>query len=140
MNFFLEKFLNAQRHSYDQALSEIQKGRKQGHWMWYIFPQMKGLGKSYNANYYGIKNLEEAKAYLNHPTLGPRLTEITSALLALEEKDAETIFGTIDTIKLRSSLSLFDSANSSSNNIFKAALIKFFKGEKDQKTIEIIEA
>ncbi len=138
MNFSLERFLDAQRHSYDQALSEIQKGRKQGHWMWFIFPQMKGLGKSHNADFYGINNLEEAKAYLEHPILGFRLREITSALLELEEMDAETVFGPIDAIKLRSSLSLFNSANCTSNNIFKTALNKFFNGEKDQKTLGIL--
>ena len=100
--FNLNRFLEAQEKSYAQALSEIQAGRKESHWIWYIFPQLAGLGYSHNAVYYGISGVEEAQAYLEHPVLGPRLIEITRALLKHKDQDIEQMLGSIDAMKCRS--------------------------------------
>ena len=100
--FNLNRFLEAQEDSYAQALSEIQAGRKESHWIWYIFPQLAGLGYSHNAIYYGISGLEEAQAYLGHPVLGPRLIEITRALLKHKDQDIEQMLGSIDSMKCHS--------------------------------------
>ncbi len=105
--FNLNRFLEAQENSYDQALSEIQAGRKESHWIWYIFPQLAGLGYSHNAVYYGIRGVEEAQAYLEHPVLGPRLIEITRALLKHKNQDIEQMLGSIDAMKCRSCMELF---------------------------------
>lgn len=105
--FNLNRFLEAQEDSYAQALSEIQAGRKESHWIWYIFPQLAGLGYSHNAIYYGISGLEEAQAYLGHPVLGPRLIEITRALLKYKDQDIEQMLGSIDAMKCRSCMELF---------------------------------
>ncbi len=105
--FNLNRFLEAQEDSYAQALSEIQAGRKESHWIWYIFPQLAGLGYSHNAVYYGISGLDEAQAYLEHPVLGPRLIEITRALLKHKDQDIEQMLGSIDAMKCRSCMELF---------------------------------
>src|SRR5690349_16993411 len=105
--FNLERFVVAQRNTYARALSEIKQGRKSTHWMWFIFPQLKGLGRSYESELYGIGGLEEAEAYLSHQTLGNRLRECISGLLTVENRTALEIFGPVDEMKLRSSLTLF---------------------------------
>lgn len=117
----LNRFLLAQEVTYEQALQEIRAGRKVGHWMWFIFPQMKGLGTSYNASFYGISSREEAEAYLRHPILGHRLIEISMALLLHSDKSMKEILGYTDSLKLKSCMELFGSL-SASDPVFKAVI------------------
>ena len=133
----LDRFLNAQEHTYETALKEIQNGKKRTHWMWYIFPQLRGLGKSDMAYIYGIAGMEEARAYLEHPILSARLIEITEALLEHKDKDAYEIFGDIDEMKLHSSMTLFAIANEG-ESIFQEVLDRFFAGEMDEYTQNLI--
>ena len=133
----LERFYRAQEQSYAQALREVRNGRKQSHWMWYIFPQLRGLGLSSTAAYYGIRGAEEARAYLADPLLGPRLAEISEALLELEEKDAERIFGFPDVLKLRSCMTLF-AAVSAEGSVFHRVLDAYYHGEKDERTLQML--
>lgn len=133
----LQRFLNAQRESYDIALAEIQAGQKCSHWMWYIFPQCKGLGRSPTSAYYGISSIEEARAYLADPVLDMRLTEICSALLAHTDKTAEEIFGSTDAMKLRSSMTLFHLADPE-NPVFTEVLRQFSDGKTDKRTERIM--
>ena len=132
----LERFIDAQEASYEIALSEIKSGRKKSHWMWYIFPQVQGLGFSETSKFYAIKDIGEAKAFLEHPILGERLVRICNALLHLESDNAHNIFGSPDDLKLRSSMTLFSSLNI--NPVFQKLLEKFFNGIKDDKTLQII--
>ena len=134
--FDLERFVLAQRNIYSQALSEMARGRKTSHWMWFIFPQVKGLGRSYESQLYGISGLNEAKAYLSHEILGKRLRESVSALLRVHNRTALEIFGSIDEMKLRSALTLFKAA--SNEQIFDDALEKFFSGQPDTVTLKIL--
>jgi uncharacterized protein (DUF1810 family) len=126
----LNRFLMAQESSYDRALAEIKSGTKQTHWMWYIFPQLLGLGYSANATFYGISGIPEAQAYLEHDLLSHRLIEITEAALAIQHKSAEEIFGYPDYLKFQSSMSLFQEAAQTLNNpkfdVFKMALDQYF--------------
>ena len=124
----LERFINAQENSYHMALKEIKNGKKLSHWMWFIFPQIDGLGLSSISKEYSIKNSQEAKDYLNHNISGKRLIEITSALMKLENKSARSIFGYPDYLKLKSSMTLFKII-SSDNEIFSGVLGKYFNGE-----------
>ena len=130
----LERFVEAQAPVYDRALAELKAGRKQSHWMWFVFPQIAGLGRSPMAQHYAIQNLAEARAYLAHPLLGTRLRECTQAVLDVEGKTAHEIFGSPDDLKFRSSLTLFDFA--SPDDIFRTALEKYFDGEADALTVE----
>ena len=134
--FNLERFVLAQRNTYSRALSEIERGRKTSHWMWFIFPQVRGLGRSYESQLYGLDGLDEARAYLSHETLGSRLKECVTVLLRVENRTALEIFGSIDEMKLRSSLTLFEAA--SEEPVFGSALKKFFNRELDQKTLKIL--
>ncbi len=134
----LDRFLTAQENMYPRALNEIRCGRKRSHWMWYIFPQLRALGKSAKAYCFGIANGEEARAYLAHPVLSARLLEITNALLALDTNDAVHIFGDIDAVKLRSSMTLF-ALVAPSEVSFQLVLDKFFGGEKDPITLQLAE-
>lgn len=136
-NYNLDRFIKAQRESYKTALEEIKAGEKQSHWMWFIFPQLKGLGMSYMANYYGIKNLEEAKEYLKKDYLRGNLIEISEVLLDLESDNATEIFGTPDDMKLHSSMTLFAIA-SGRDSVFHKVLNKFFHGSYDAKTLSLI--
>ncbi len=136
-NYNLKRFTDAQQSSYETALAEIKRGRKQSHWMWYIFPQIKGLGYSETAKFYAINSLSEARAYLEHPVLGSRLIEISEELLKLESNDANRIFGSPDYLKLKSSMTLF-SALPNANPVFQEVLDKFFKGDLDEKTLQIL--
>lgn len=138
-DYTLQRFIDAQSGSYETALSEIRRGRKRSHWMWYIFPQADGLGFSYMASYYGIKSCKEAEAYLNHPILGARLIEISEALLVLNFNDASAIFGYPDDMKLRSSMTLF-AEMADDCIVFEQVLDKYFQGRRDEKTIRIIKA
>jgi len=133
----LNRFTDAQRSAYATALSEIRNGRKRSHWMWFIFPQIQGLGFSEAARYYGIKDINEAKAYLNHPVLGGRLIEISNELLKLESHNASEIFGSPDDLKLRSCMTLFASVPGA-DPVFHSVLDKFFGGIKDIKTLQIL--
>jgi len=135
----LNRFIKAQENSYEQALSEIKSGRKRSHWMWYIFPQFKGLGFSETSKYYSIKDLDEAERYLNHQILGERLKLITNELLALNENNANKVFGSPDDLKLKSSMTLFAAVNISEENVFRAVLDKFFNGEPDNNTLALIK-
>ena len=132
----LSRFLKAQEYDYDQALREIRSGRKRSHWMWYIFPQIQGLGFSSTAQYYAIRDLEEAKEYLAHPVLGARLKEISSALLELEGLSASEIFGYPDDLKLRSSMTLFRLADLDCD-IFEKVLEKYYDGKPDDRTVSL---
>ncbi len=133
----LDRFIEAQKGSYERALAEVRSGRKRSHWRWYIFPQIAGLGFSETSRYYAIKNLDEAAAYLHHPVLGPRLVEICTALLLLDSDNAGDIFGNPDDMKLRSSMTLFAEVEGT-DRVFNRVLDKFFKGLKDDKTLRLL--
>jgi uncharacterized protein (DUF1810 family) len=133
----LKRFLDAQETSFQNALSEIKNGRKQSHWMWYIFPQIEGLGFSELSMFYAIGDIDEANQYLEHPVLGSRLIEISKALLTIEGKSANQIFGSPDDTKLKSCMTLFSSLKNT-DPVFHSVLDKFFNGDKDQKTLQII--
>ena len=135
--FDLDRFLAAQEGAYETALREIRNGRKQGHWMWFIFPQIVGLGSTEISRTYAIKSREEAVAYLEHPELGPRLREITEALLTHHDKSATEILGTPDDLKLRSSMTLFKSV-STANDVFLSVLDRYYGGEEDPQTFRIL--
>ena len=133
----LQRFIEAQKADYAIALSEIQNGRKRSHWMWYIFPQIQGLGFSSTSKYYAIHNLAEATALLQHPELGSRLVQICQALLAGGGRDAHRIFGTPDDLKLKSSMTLF-AAVPGADPVFEQVLKEFFGGVKDEQTLRIL--
>lgn len=131
--FDLDRFLTAQARDYDRALAEIRAGAKRSHWMWYIFPQIAGLGGSDMAQRYAIDSLDEARAYLAHPLLGPRLEACVAALRRLPDADAERVFGPVDAMKLRSSLTLFIAAGAP--RLFQEALDRWFAGRADLATL-----
>jgi uncharacterized protein (DUF1810 family) len=133
----LDRFKEAQQQSYHQALREIEQGRKENHWMWYIFPQIQGLGFSSMAQYYAIQDLEEAKAYLQDEVLSSRLTEISKALLKHKDKTARQILGSPDDLKLKSCMTLFQQADPD-NSVFQEVLKAFFNGKQDEKTLKIL--
>ena len=132
----LDRFLEAQERMYETALKEIKNGEKESHWMWYIFPQLRGLGKSQMAYTYGINGIEEAKAYLAHPVLSARLIEISEALLEHKNEDIEDILGDIDAMKLCSSITLF-ALISEEGSVFHQILNCFFDGQSDEKTAKM---
>ena len=138
MGFNLERFLKAQESSYDIALQELNDGRKRSHWMWYIFPQLKALGYSETALYYGIADMEEAKSYLAHPILKARLVACCEAILLHKDKSALRILGDIDAMKLKSSMTLFALASDEENSVFHQVLTQFYDGKMDAKTKEIL--
>jgi uncharacterized protein (DUF1810 family) len=131
----LRRFVDAQAGTYERALAELRAGRKTGHWMWFVFPQIAGLGRSPMAQRYAIGSLDEARAYLAHPVLGPRLREAAAALLAHAGTSPESILGGIDALKLRSSMTLFDRA-APEDDVFARVLAAFYDGERDQATLE----
>jgi len=133
----LSRFLEAQQHTYDKALIEIKSGKKRGHWMWYIFPQIKGLGFTETSKYYAIKDLGEATEYLKTPILRNRLVEISNALLQLDTRDAFAVFGSPDELKLKSSMTLF-SSTPNSDPVFAHVISEFFDGNKDEKTLHLL--
>lgn len=136
--FNLARFLQAQEPIYSQALAELKRGRKSSHWMWFIFPQVEGLGLSPTSTKYAVKGIEEAEAYLEHSTLSARLEECCKAVLAVQGRTAHEIFGSPDDMKLRSSMTLF-AAVSPEGSIFERVLAKFFDGERDEKTLELLD-
>jgi uncharacterized protein (DUF1810 family) len=133
----LHRFIDAQETNYATALAEIKNGRKLSHWMWYIFPQILGLGHTETSRYYAIRDIEEAQNYFNHPVLGQRLLEMTRELLQLSTNDANQIFGSPDDLKLKSSMTLFASVLHT-DPIFQKVLDKFYKGLKDENTLKIV--
>lgn len=133
----LDRFLKAQELDYKDALSEIKSGHKRSHWIWYIFPQIQGLGYSETSKFYAVKDKKEAQDYVKHPILGERLVEISEALLQLESNDAREVMGVPDDMKLKSSMTLFSLV--SDNPVFQKVLDKFFDGEKDKFTVEALK-
>ncbi len=133
----LKRFVQAQASSFEEALAEIKNGRKRSHWIWFIFPQFEGLGYSAMSRRYSIKSAAEASAYLAHPLLGPRLTTCAKALLGIEKKSAHEIFGSPDDMKLKSCATLFASV-SPEGSVFHQLLTKYFQGESDSKTLQLL--
>jgi uncharacterized protein (DUF1810 family) len=133
----LERFVDAQDGIYERALSELRAGRKRSHWMWFVFPQLRGLGRSAMADRYGLASLEEAVGYLAHPVLGPRLRECTAAVNGVARKSASEIFGFPDDLKFHSSMTLFHLADASDPQ-FAEALRKYFGGRDDTGTLELL--
>ena len=133
----LSRFIKAQETDYERALSEIRSGHKRSHWIWYIFPQIAGLGFSSTAQYYAIKDRKEAEEYLKNDLLRERLVEISEALLQIESNDAGDVMGYPDDLKLRSSMTLFHEV-APEIDVFQKVLDKFFEGKPDQKTIELL--
>ena len=139
MNHDLERFLVAQGAAYDGALRELRAGRKTGHWIWFVFPQIAGLGRSEMSQFYAIVSLAEARAYLAHPVLGARLREGAAAILAVEGRTAEAILGVIDAVKLRSSMTLFaHAAERDEDAPFRQVLEDYFDGEQDPATVTLL--
>ncbi len=138
-NCDLDRFVQAQARDYDTALAELNSGRKRSHWMWYVFPQAAGLGYSDTSKYYAIRSLEEARAYLSHPLLGSRLRECAAAVLAVEGRSAQDIFGSPDDVKLQSSMTLFAQV-SGQDGIFTSVLRKYFDGQQDSQTLRLLAA
>lgn len=139
--FDLQRFVAAQDRggTYDAAAAELRSGRKSSHWMWFVFPQVAGLGRSPIAQHYAIGSLDEARAYLAHPVLGPRLVDVAQILLAIESGSAQDIFGGIDALKLRSSMTLFHRADPS-EGVFREVLERYFGGEADSATDRLLHA
>ncbi len=135
--FNLKRFTSAQESIYDCALAELRRGLKQSHWMWFIFPQIIGLGSSYNSRFYAITGIEEARQFLQHPILGKRLLECTEAVLAVDGRSASDIFGYPDDLKLKSSMTLFAYV-ASARSVFDRILEKYFSGERDKKTLQLL--
>jgi uncharacterized protein (DUF1810 family) len=133
----LSRFLRAQQDDFEKALAEIRSGKKRTHWMWYIFPQLDGLAFSSTSKHYAIKSIEEAKAYLDHPVLGPRLLECAEAVLGVEGRSAREIFGSPDDLKLRSCATLF-ACVLPPGSVFDRLLDKYYRGERDEKTLRLL--
>ena len=134
----LERFVAAQEGVYAQALAELRRGRKESHWMWFVFPQLAGLGRSETARFYAIASAAEARAYLAHPLLGPRLVECAGAMLAHRGRSAEAILGVVDAMKLKSSMTLFEAVATDAEP-FAAVLDAFFGGERDPATLALLD-
>jgi uncharacterized protein (DUF1810 family) len=135
--FDLGRFLLAQEEDYEVALSELRRGRKESHWIWHIFPQIEGLGRSEMTRKYSIKSLEEARAYLEHPVLGPRLVECCRAALSVKGRSALAIMGSPDDLKLQSSMTLF-ACVAGPNSVFHEVLDRHFGGQRDPRTLSLI--
>jgi uncharacterized protein (DUF1810 family) len=134
----LDRFVKAQDDVYVNVLSELRAGRKTSHWMWFIFPQIAGLGTSEISRFYAIKYIDEANDYLRHPTLGPRLLECTEAVLSIRGRSAHDVFGYPDEIKLKSCMTLFASI-SAGGSVFERAIDRYFEGKRDSRTLELLE-
>jgi uncharacterized protein (DUF1810 family) len=133
----LQRFIEAQEPIYERVLAELRAGAKVSHWMWFIFPQLKGLGRSSTADYFGIASLAEAKAYWQHPVLGRRLRECTELVLAVEGKTVHEIFGSPDDLKFHSCVTLFEQA-APEELLFACALDKYFQGQRDNQTLRLL--
>ena len=140
--FDLHRFVDAQQRVYDTVLAELRAGAKRSHWIWFVFPQLRGLGRSPTAQHYGISTLDEARAYLAHPVLGPRLRECTELVAAIDGRSVDEIFGWPDNLKVRSSMTLFARASDESETEagFRAVLDKFYGGEEDPATVELLNS
>ncbi|TKT69301.1 DUF1810 domain-containing protein [Aquamicrobium sp. LC103] len=136
--FDLQRFVDAQASAFDAAIGELRAGRKRSHWIWFVFPQLRGLGRSPAAQRYGIASLDEARAYLRHPLLGPRLKDATRAMLMHSAESAETILGSLDAMKFGSSMTLFARAEAADDNVFRDALGVFFSGREDEATLALL--
>ena len=134
----LQRFVDAQESVIDDAKRELRSGRKRSHWMWFVFPQMAGLGRSQRSQYYGIASRAEAAAYLDHPVLGPRLRECTEIVNTVEGRSANEVFGSPDDLKFRSSMTLFD-AVADDPEPFRMALEEYYDGDPDPKTLELLD-
>ena len=139
MSSGLERFVTAQEDTYESALAELHAGQKQTHWMWFIFPQIQGLGHSETARFYAIENLAEAQAYLTHPFLGQRLRECAQALLQTEDLSALAILGSPDDLKLKSSMTLFEKVAAKDDIIFTDIIDRFYNGERCSLTLQQLE-
>ena len=137
--FHLERFVAAQALVFPAAMAELKAGRKQGHWMWFVFPQLRSLGRSSTAEFYGISSLAEARAYLSHPVLGPRLMQCTEAVLAVEGRSLNAILGSPDDLKFCSSMTLFSRAGSGEQSVFRRALDRFCTSRMDERTLALLE-
>ncbi|MBR3313768.1 MAG: DUF1810 domain-containing protein [Atopobiaceae bacterium] len=137
MAYNLQRFKDAQTYDYEQALSELRAGRKTSHWIWYIFPQLRELGRSRMARYYGIAGMGEAEAYYADELLRGRLVEISQALLALDENDPIRVLGSIDAMKVRSCMTLFSQVRGT-DPVFTAVLAKYYNGKLDSRTLELL--
>jgi uncharacterized protein (DUF1810 family) len=136
--FDLQRFVTAQEPVFDTALDELQSGQKRSHWMWFIFPQLRGLGHSSTAQFYSIKSLDEARAYLAHPVLGPRLESATRAVLATQGRSLSAIFGSPDDLKFCSSMTLFSLVAPDAANPFREALDRYCGGQADEGTLALL--
>ena len=137
--FDLQRFIEAQDRVYDNVLAELRNGAKRSHWIWFVFPQLRGLGRSGTAQHYGISSLDEARAYLAHPVLGSRLRECTGLVAAIGGRSVDEIFGWPDNLKVRSSMTLFAHATDD-NAGFREVLDKFYDGEEDPATVELLNS
>ncbi len=134
----LNRFLSAQQNTYPQVVKELRNGKKTTHWMWFIFPQIEGLGHNSTAKYYSIKTIEEAKEYITHPILGARLLECSKIILEIENKTADDIFGYPDNAKLKSSMTLLNFVTPE-HKVFAEVLKKYFSGKQDEQTLSILQ-
>ena len=135
--FDLHRFVDAQQRVYATVLAELRAGAKRSHWIWFVFPQLRGLGRSATAQHYGISTLDEARTYLAHPVLGSRLRECTELVAAIDGRSVDEIFGWPDNLKVRSSMTLFARATDD-NAVFRAVLDKYYDGEEDSATVELL--
>lgn len=135
--FDLNRFVSAQDGVYDRVLAELRGGRKRSHWIWYVFPQIDGLGHSSTTKHYSIKSLEEARRYLDHPVLGKRLRECSEAVLEIQGRSVSEIFGYPDDLKLQSSMTLFEKA-AGPDSVFERVLEQYFGGERDRNTLRLL--
>ena len=136
--FDLKRFVDAQESTYKPALAELRQGRKQTHWMWFIFPQLRGLGRSSTAQYYGLSSRDEARAYLEHPILGQRLKEATASATSAPASSLNALFGSPDDMKFKSSMTLFERAAKEPDNVFGEALDKWCSGQRDTATLQLL--
>jgi uncharacterized protein (DUF1810 family) len=137
-SFGLQRFVEAQARVYDRVVEELRQGRKQSHWMWFIFPQLRGLGRSETARFYGLAGLDEARAYLAHPLLGPRLRACVGLMNAIEGANARAVLGSPDDLKFRSCLTLFEAADPG-EPAFRGALDRYFEGGRDRATLDLLK-
>ncbi len=138
--FDLQRFVTAQAPVFATALAELRAGRKRSHWMWFVFPQLRGLGRSATAEFYGLASLDEARAYLAHPLLGPRLEEATRAVLALQGRSLHALFGSPDDLKFRSAMTLFAAASGIAANPYREAIARRCDGHDDAATLALLRA
>ena len=138
--FNLERFVIAQEPVFSTVLDELKAGQKRSHWMWFIFPQLRGLGRSPTAEFYGLRSLDEARAYLAHPVLGPRLILCTETVLAVEGRSLQAIFGSPDDLKFCSSMTLFALAAGEEESVFRQALARYCEGRMDERTVALCDA